>query len=299
MTKMSNSAGMQEEYDRSRELVDRRLSAFFADNAESYATLLESMRYSLLAGGKRIRPVICLKFCEAAGGDPLQALDAACAIEMMHTYSLIHDDLPCMDDDDVRRGKPSNHIAFGEFTATLAGDALQAAAFETLLKSGLQADRLVASARILAEAAGAHGICAGQYLDISSEGKALSQADLMHIHNAKTAAMISAAARIGVIAAGGTQLQLQAAERYALALGLAFQIRDDVLDLTATTDELGKPAGSDAENRKFTFASLLGPELCESQIDAETEKAVDALDNNFSEKEFLVWLARSLAERKC
>ena len=296
--KMNSSGSFQDEYDRCRELVDRRLNDFFINNGENYAELLESMRYSLLAGGKRVRAVVCLKFCEAAGGDPLRALDPACAIEMMHTYSLIHDDLPCMDDDEVRRGKPSNHVAFGEYTATLAGDALQAAAFETLLKSELQAERLVLSARILAEAAGAHGICGGQFLDISAEGKQISQEDLMSIHNSKTAAMFSAAAQIGVTAAGGTHGQMQAAGRYAISVGLAFQIRDDVLDLTSTTGELGKPAGSDVENLKITFAALLGQENCENRINAETKKAIAALDDNFGDTSFLTWFARTLAERK-
>ena len=265
---------------------------------EGYAKLLESMGYSLLAGGKRIRPVICVKFCEAAGGDPETALDAACAIEMLHTYSLIHDDLPCMDDDDYRRGKLSNHAKYGEFVATLAGDALQAAAFETLVKSNLPPERIVAAAAALSEAAGAHGICGGQYLDLSGEGKPLSRAAVEKIHSLKTAALISAAAKIGVIAAGGTARQTEAAERYANAVGLAFQVRDDVLDVTAAQEELGKPVGSDKDNNKTTFCTLLGADECEEIIRSETEKAAASLHGKFADASFLIWLAGMLAERK-
>ena len=298
MTTANKNESNGAELERCQTAIEERLSSCFVSNGEGYATLLDSMRYSLLAGGKRIRPVICMKFCEAAGGATQNALGAACAIEMMHTYSLIHDDLPCMDDDDTRRGLPSNHIKYGEFTATLAGDALQAAAFETLLTSDLPPERVVKAARILAKAAGAHGICGGQYLDVFNEGKTLAANEIIEIHNAKTAAMFSASAQIGVIAAGGTPGQIKAAERYALSLGMAFQIRDDVLDQTASTEELGKPAGSDSENGKTTFFTLLGANECEKLIAAETEKAIAALSGEFTNTSFLVWLAHLLTERK-
>jgi geranylgeranyl diphosphate synthase type II len=217
---------------------------------------------------------------------------------MLHTYSLIHDDLPCMDDDDTRRGKPSNHIKYGEFTAILAGDALQAAAFEALLNAGLPPAAIADMGRILAEAAGPYGICAGQYLDLLGEGKRPDAVELEEIHRMKTAALISAAARIGVVAAGGSPEQIKAAEGYALAVGFAFQIRDDMLDDAATAEELGKPAGSDRKNCKTTFATLFGAEKCDAIIRAETEKAVKALDGRFNDAGFLVWLARKLAERK-
>jgi len=277
--------------------VEKRLGEFFTDETR-YSVLLESMRYSLLAGGKRIRAVICMKFCEAAGGTLYDALDAACAIEMLHAYSLIHDDLPCMDDDDMRRGKPSNHIRFGESTATLAGDALQAAAFDTLLQSDLPALTVVNMARILSEAAGPYGICGGQYLDLSGEGKPLSKEELEEINTMKTAALISASARIGVVAAGGTPLQIDAAGSYAKAVGLAFQARDDLLDLTATAEVLGKPAGSDRENEKSTLATLLGIDECERIIHRETEKAITAVDGKFKDPGFLKWFSQSLADRK-
>ena len=286
---------MKEEFKRCLTLVGDRLESFFTGDYP-YKTLLESMRFSLLAGGKRIRPVICLKFCEAAGGDMQKALRPACALEMLHTYSLIHDDLPCMDDDDFRRGMPSNHIKFGEFTATLAGDALQAAAFETLIKTDLPPAAVVEMARIMAEAAGVHGICGGQYLDMQDKRQVYDE--LEKVHRLKTAALISAAARIGVIAGGGSPEQIIAAQHYALAVGMAFQVRDDLLDITATAEELGKPIGSDKKNDKITFASLMSEGKCEEIVRAETEKAISALEGAFDDPFFLIWLAQMLAGRK-
>ena len=295
--KNSDDGVMLQEYRHCQEVVDKRLAEFFTGH-EDCAELDESMRYSLLAGGKRIRAAICLKFCEAVGSAEEKAIDAACAIEMLHAYSLIHDDLPCMDDDDMRRGKPSNHIRFGESTAMLAGDALQASAFETLLSSDLPADSVVEMARILANAAGPRGICGGQYLDLAGEGKLLTQGELEEIHKMKTAALISASARLGVIAAGGTQEQIAAAEGYAHAVGLAFQIRDDLLDCISTTDELGKPAGSDSGNDKATFATILGVDECENLVRYWTNRAIEALGDKFVNTGFLAWLAQMLAERK-
>jgi len=281
-----------------RDIVEGRLYELFTEAGSNYATLVESMRYSLLAGGKRVRAVLCIKFCEASGGRPEEALDIACAIEMLHTYTLIHDDMPAMDGDDMRRGKPSNHIEFGEFTAMLAGDALQAAAFETLANSKLPAVSVVDMIRILAQAAGPHGICGGQYLDLSGEGWQLTIDELLELYSMKTAALISATARLGVIAGGGTQEQIEAAHSYAQAIGLAFQIRDDVLECVSTAEELGKPTGSDEENEKATFVSLLGINACEKMISKETEKAIMAIDGVFEDTEFLTWLARVLADRR-
>ena len=294
----NNNVEMIKEMERCRDLVDELLHELFTEAGSNYATLVESMRYSLLAGGKRIRAIICMKFCEAAGGDPVDALEAACAIEMLHTYTLIHDDLPGMDGDDMRRGMPSNHIAFGEFTAMLAGDALQATAYEALTNSGLPDNAIVGMVRILAHAAGPHGICGGQYLDLSGEGWQLTIDEMLELYSMKTAALISASARLGVIAGDGTQEQTEAAHKYAEAIGLAFQVRDDVLDCTATAQELGKPPGSDMDNEKSTFVSLLGVEACEKMIRRETENAIDAIEGKFSDTEFLSWLARILADRK-
>jgi geranylgeranyl diphosphate synthase type II len=291
---------MQREFEQCRDAVEKRLTEFFAEHNErkSYSRLLDSMRYSLLAGGKRIRAVLCMKFCEAAGGAMESALDAACAIEMIHAYSLIHDDLPCMDDDDMRRGQPANHIEFGVSTATLAGDALQAAAFKTLLDSKIPPEAAAEMGRVLAQAAGPHGICAGQYLDLSEKGKSLSLNEIEEIHRMKTAALISASAKIGVIAAGGTPEQQAAAESFAAGIGLAFQIRDDLLDRSSTSDKLGKPVGSDEKNKKNTFAEMLGADECEKIIREETQRAVKALDDKFTDPGFLIWFAMVMAERK-
>lgn len=282
-----------------RDMVEERLGDMFTEAGASYATLVESIRYSLLAGGKRIRAIICMKFCEAVGGRASDALEAACAVELLHTYTLIHDDLPGMDGDAMRRGMPANHVEFGEFTAILAGDALQAAAFETLARCpGQSSDTITDMVKVLATAAGAYGICGGQYLDLSGEGWQLTVDEMLELYSMKTAALISAAARMGVLAGEGSSEQLRAAHAYAEAIGLAFQIRDDVLDCISTEEELGKPIGSDAESEKSTFVSLLGIDACEKMIRKETEKAIAAIEGKFGDTEFLTWLAHVLADRR-
>lgn len=290
---------MNEEYERCRAAINTRLDMYFSGDCPQ-KQLLASMRYSLMAGGKRIRPVLTVKFCEAAGGRAEDALDFACAIEMLHTYSLIHDDLPCMDNDDLRRGKPTNHKVFGEYTATIAGDALQAAAFSTLLSAPLPAETVVAAGKCLASAAGESGICGGQQLDMEGEKKLLSVAGVTDMHNLKTGALLVAACRLGVLASRGrcSEEKLAAAEGYASALGLAFQIRDDILDCTETTEELGKPAGSDEKSEKSTFVSLLGIEACGCLVRVNTDKAKDALKGHFENTDFLCRLADELAVRK-
>lgn len=287
---------MQNIYESYKSSVESRLREYFAE-AVPQRQLLEAMRYSLLAGGKRIRPVMTLAFCAAAGGRAEDALEFACALEMLHTYSLIHDDLPCMDDDDLRRGKPTNHIVFGECTAVIAGDALQSASFETILKAPLDAEKRAAAALMLAEAAGAYGMCAGQQLDMEGESKRLDVSDTERINRLKTAALIKAAAGMGCIAAGGTKAQLAAAGAYAEALGLAFQLRDDLLDMESTREALGKSVGSDEESGKSTFVSLLGAMRCRELILENTERAKAALKPAFSDSAFLEWLADRLAGR--
>ena len=259
--------------------------------------LAESMRYSLLAGGKRIRPVLALAFCDALGGDTEKALPAACALEMIHTYSLIHDDLPCMDDDVLRRGKPTNHVVYGECTATLAGDALQSLAFETLASAPLESGCIVRCLKILSEAAGYRGMCQGQFLDMEGEGKSLTAEELSHINNLKTGALLSAACSMGAAAAGADEKQLEAAGTFGSLLGLAFQIRDDVLDVISTDAELGKSVGSDVQEHKNTYMALLGMEGCNREISRLTASAVAVLEENFTDTAFLSDLARSLAER--
>lgn len=285
-------------YQQDKKLVDQALAGYFADASAPYHRLLESMHYSLTAGGKRLRPILVLAFCRACGGDAEKALPVACALEMVHTYSLIHDDLPCMDNDDLRRGKPTNHMVYGECTATLAGDALQAEAFRTILESDLPVDSRAEAARLLSEAAGIHGICGGQQLDMEGDGKRLSREELIEIHTRKTAAMIRAACLMGIACGNGSAEQIQAAEAYAQALGLAFQIRDDMLDVISTNEELGKPIGSDAQEQKTTFMSLYGLEQCEREVHALTEQAALAVGSVFENAAFLQELARSLETRR-
>ena len=279
--------------------VDKYLDACLLDTqCASYHKLTDSMHYSLTAGGKRLRAILVLEFCRICGGDVEKALPVACGVEMLHTYSLIHDDLPVMDNDDLRRGKPSNHKVFGECTATLAGDALQALAFETVLKADLPALRVLKCAQVLANAAGHEGICGGQQLDMEGEGKVLTKEELMDINDRKTSAMIHAACLMGVTCGGGNTQQRAAAAQYAKALGLAFQIRDDMLDVISTEAELGKPIGSDAREGKNTFMALYGLERCGAYVHELSEQAAAAVDSVFADSAFLQQLARSLADRK-
>ena len=287
----------QTQYQEYKALADAALNTYFTDTTVSYHRLLEAMHYSLTAGGKRLRPVLVLAFCAACGGDVRAALPVACAVEMVHTYSLIHDDLPCMDNDDLRRGKPTNHVVYGECTATLAGDALQAEAFHTILSTELPADVRAECARLLAEAAGENGICGGQQLDLEWEGRSLDRGELMAIHLRKTSALIRAACLMGVAAAGGTAEQADAAQRYADALGLAFQIRDDMLDVIGDEATFGKPIGSDKAEKKTTFVDLLGLAACEREVVRLTDEAISALGLFGGEADFLAALSRSMETR--
>ncbi len=281
-----------------KNLVDSKLSEFFNPSGMSYDGLLESMHYSLTAGGKRIRPALVLEFCRISGGDVEKALPVACAIEMLHTYSLIHDDLPCMDNDDLRRGKPTNHVVYGECTATLAGDALQAEAFGTIARSELPAENKIACVEILADAVGSDGMCAGQYLDMVGESKRLTEEELDDINSRKTGALLIAACRMGVAAAGGSGEMLEAAAHYGACVGAAFQIRDDILDVISTSEELGKPIGSDAQEHKNTYMALLGESKCMEMIEKLTNQAKSALCGAFDDTKFLCDLADSMVTRR-
>lgn len=281
-----------------KNLVDSKLSEFFNPSGMSYDGLLESMHYSLTAGGKRIRPTLVLEFCRISGGDVEKALPVACAIEMLHTYSLIHDDLPCMDNDDLRRGKPTNHVVYGECTATLAGDALQAEAFGTIARSELPAENKIACVEILADAVGSNGMCAGQYLDMVGESKRLTEEELDDINSRKTGALLIAACRMGVAAAGGSGEMLEAAAHYGACVGAAFQIRDDILDVISTSEELGKPIGSDAQEHKNTYMALLGESKCMEMIEKLTNQAKSALCGAFDDTKFLCDLADSMVTRR-
>lgn len=286
-----------EEMEICRLLVEKHLDDYFKE-ACPQGELLEAMRYSLLAGGKRIRPILLIKFCEACGGSAAMAMPAACGVEMLHTYSLIHDDLPCMDNDELRRGKPTCHVVYGETNAVLAGDALQAAAFRAVLSGDTPPSATVSMALALAEAVGEKGMCGGQYLDMEPRRDELDEQALTYLHSLKTGALLKAACLMGVHCAGGTEEQLSAAAEYASHLGVAFQIQDDILDVTSTTAELGKPVGSDAQEGKTTFASLLSVEICEKLVEQHTRQAQEALAGHFDDPGFLIWLAEVLAKRK-
>ena len=279
--------------------IDEALAGYFNVRAGALnAGLAEAMRYSLLAGGKRIRPLLVLEFCRIAGGNVEKVLPVACAVEMLHTYSLIHDDLPCMDNDELRRGKPTNHMVYGECTATLAGDALQAEAFGTILRCDLPPTVKASCAEILAGAVGLDGMCGGQFLDMSWEGRTLTEQELTEINIRKTGALLVAACQMGVAAAGGSELMLAAAGHYGSSIGLAFQIRDDMLDVLSTAEELGKPIGSDLEENKNTYMVLMGREGCEKTIAKLTDFAKNVLDEAFEDTVFLKELADALSTRE-
>jgi geranylgeranyl diphosphate synthase type II len=246
-----------------RALVDAALERWLPVQGERPPQVHEAMRYSVFAGGKRLRPLLALFACEAVGADPAEAMPAAVALELIHTYSLIHDDLPAMDDDDFRRGRPTCHKVYGEAIAILAGDGLLTHAFRVLAEPG--GDGGVAARRLqviaeLAEAAGSQGMVGGQAMDILSEGRALDRETLLYLHTHKTGALIRASIRAGGIAGGAAGESLAALTRYGEAIGLAFQIVDDILDIEGATEEMGKRAGSDARKHKATYPALFGLE---------------------------------------
>ena len=291
----------QEQMKQDQEKIETALNLQFTNDVPQ-KTLYEAMRYSLLAGGKRIRPVLVMESCRICGGDPENALPFACALEMVHTYSLIHDDLPCMDNDDYRRGKLTSHKVYGEAMATLAGDGLLTAAFGVLSGSWAREhqspEQIAAAVSCLASAAGEDGMVAGQVLDLQWEArKDLTRQELEQVHDRKTGALLRCACELGRISAGGSQEQSEALKKYASDLGLAFQIRDDILDVTSTAQELGKPVGSDAENGKTTFVTLLGLEESQKLVESLSARAKEALAG-FEKRDFLCWLADSLASRR-
>ncbi len=287
----------QEQLKADKDLVEEALKNAFRGRTP-HADIYDAMNYSLLAGGKRVRPILTLETCRLCGGDPIQALPFACAAEMIHTYSLIHDDLPCMDDDELRRGRPTNHMVYGEATAVLAGDGLLTAAFELALEGSRDLDPKWALAALdcLAHASGAAGMVGGQALDMAGEGHALTLPDVEELQRLKTGALIAAAAEMGCIVAGGGEEQRQAVRLYAEKLGLAFQIRDDVLDVTGDSAELGKPTGSDAKGEKTTFVTLKGLEECARLVEKLTAEAAEAL-SGFDQADFLIQLAYQLVGR--
>ncbi len=257
-------------------LVSDALAAYFA--ARSGTALYQAMEYSVVNGGKRIRPFLTLEFCRLFGAPAEAALPYACAIEMVHNFSLIHDDLPCMDNDDLRRGQPTCHKKFGEAQALLAGDALIFSAFACMAAApGQSAGSKVQAVQILSEAAGADGMCEGQMLDMESESRRIPFERLLSLHAHKTGALMRAAAQLGVTAASGDAKALEAAGLYGEKIGLAFQIVDDILDATATTETLGKPAGSDVKNHKTTFLSYMSVKEAEIYAKRISEEACAAV----------------------
>ncbi len=261
--------------------IEKAIGSYLPKRGELDAVLIDSMEYSLKAGGKRVRPRLTLAFCRACGGSIAAALPFACAVELIHTYSLIHDDLPCMDNDDYRRGKPSNHIVFGEAAALLAGDALQSLAFEIMLSketaSVIDPALAMRAAHMLACCCGAGGMVSGQIIDLENEGKRAPAEVLRVMDEKKTGALIKAACCMGCIVAGAEEKKIKAASVFAENIGTAFQIVDDILDVTSTSEALGKPVGSDCKNEKSTYVSLLGLEKCRALVQNYTKNATDAL----------------------
>lgn len=289
-TQMQNNIALIEQ------TIDRLLPQ---TNDAPQQTLLDAMRYSLSAGGKRIRPMLALEFCRLCGGSDQQVLPAACALELLHTATLIHDDMPEMDNDALRRGKPSCHVAFDPATALLAGDTLFALPFEWIAAAEGVADaHKVALSLELAKATGFYGACGGQQMDLQNESRQdVTLEELKQMYAYKTGALIIAACRMGCIAAGADNNMLELATQYAARLGLAFQIVDDILDVTSTEELLGKPIGSDLEQNKNTFVSLYGLEQAQQEAQLLTDEAL-ALLQQLPDSDFLTELTKLLLSRK-
>lgn len=277
------------------------LPAYMPATGGLQTVVAEAMAYACADGGKRIRPVLVLEFCRLCGGDPVTAMPAAAAIEMIHSYSLVHDDLPCMDNSLLRRGKPSTHAVYGETMALLAGDGLLNLAFETILspkhRGALSAEGVLGAASALADAAGIEGMVGGQVIDLASEGKAIDLATLEALQRGKTAALLTAACVMGARVAGATPAQEEAARVYGENIGLSFQIIDDILDVTADAAKLGKPVGADAENEKVTYVSLLGLDEARRLAEQRTADAVAALSVFGDDADSLRQLAEALLHR--
>lgn len=283
--------------------VDAALDRFLPKETDLPHSLHKAMRYSIFAGGKRVRPILMLAACQAVGGDPERALPAACAMEMIHTYSLIHDDLPAMDDDDFRRGNPTNHKVFGEAIAILAGDALLTEAFKLTsdprFTCGCNPAGLLAVIHEIAVCAGSYGMVGGQVIDMESEGRQdIDLATVQYIHTHKTGALIKASVVAGALIGGGTVEQLAAITRYGEAAGLAFQIADDVLDIEGTTEEIGKDAGSDEARGKATYPAVMGLAAAKEEAQSMMDEALRALEIFDSGAEPLRQIAQYIVQRK-
>ncbi len=277
-------------------LVENSLPSFLPSALNGQDEVVEAMKYSLTNGGKRLRPVLTLEFCKACGGDRHDAIEAACAVEFIHTYSLIHDDLPCMDNDDYRRGKPSCHKEFSEDIALLAGDGLLTHAFQIISDSDMSDSAKAKAVSLLAENAGVGGMLGGQVLDLKYEIGNPTVKELLTVHKMKTGALIAAACIMGCIAAGADSAKIAAASRFAYYIGIAFQIKDDILDVVGSSEKLGKPIGSDADNNKTTYVTKVGLTKAQSDVELLTQKGLKELEV-FEDSEFISMLADRLINR--
>ena len=290
---------LQQYFSARLKLIDKALDRFLPRATAKPATIHKAMRYSLFAGGKRIRPVLTLAAAEACGGTASAAMPAACAAECIHTYSLIHDDLPCMDDDDLRRGRPTSHKVFGEGVAVLAGDGLLTIAFEILAQAKpTPRYGTAALVRELADAAGSKWLIGGQVADLEGEGRALTATELKYIHRCKTAALLTSSLRLGAMSANATARQLQNLTDFGQALGLAFQVIDDILDVTQTTEKLGKTAGKDVKATKATYPAIHGLEKSRAEAHRLTNAAHTAMKPFGKKGEILRGIADSLLARE-
>ena len=288
----------EERYKEYIELIEDGLSTYFPKSPTSQERIFEAMRYSLFGGGKRIRPVILLEFCRVCGGSIEQALPFACALEMIHTYSLIHDDLPCMDNDDLRRGRPTNHKVFGDAIALLAGDALLNGAFECIFSQGeLEPSKVLEAAKIIASSSGAFGMIGGQVMDIENENLSPDAMRIKQTYKLKTGALISAAAEVGCAIAGADAVMRKSASVFAHNIGLAFQLVDDLLDIIGEEETVGKTLRSDNKQHKSTFAHIYGLDMCKHLAEVLTESAKTDIIKNIPDSDFLCWFADFLIKR--
>ncbi|HED00233.1 MAG TPA: polyprenyl synthetase family protein [Proteobacteria bacterium] len=285
-----------------RALVDQALDRCLPKEEGPAGEVMRAMRYSVFAGGKRVRPILCLAACEAMGGDIEQVLPVACALECIHTYSLIHDDLPAMDDDDYRRGVPTCHKVFGEAMAILAGDGLLTFAFQLLSgvshNAGRRKSNPLEATQVIARAAGVHGMVGGQVVDMASEGKDVNAGTVRYIHTHKTAALIAGSIQAGALIAGGHRNKIKAMGHYGEALGLAFQVIDDILDIEGDAGEMGKATGADLRRKKATYPSVYGLEKSRGIASRLVEEAIDSLRGFGAEAEPLRAIARYILDRK-
>ncbi len=301
MTTPSNH--LEAAFEERRRQIETALDGALPAEGAWPATIHHAVRYSLFAGGKRVRPQLVLAAGEAVGGKSSDVVPLACAVEMIHTYSLIHDDLPAMDDDDLRRGKPTCHKVFGEAIAILAGDALLTRAFQVMAQTppSLEAERVARRLRVVAllgEACGTTGLIGGQVTDLESEGRLVSAEELERLHRAKTGALLGACVNGGALLGGATGADLQCLDRYARAVGLAFQVVDDLLDATEVAEQLGKTAGKDAAARKATYVSVHGLERARAMCGGLLEEALLALQPLGERAGMLAFLARLIVARR-